>query len=77
MAKLTYWVARHEHDSECYSLIGKTKKSVQEQLANAQLWNPQDYGPIEKRVIEYRDAFDLFDWVTSEGGGRASSGVKA
>jgi len=27
-------------------------------------------------MIEYQDAFDLFDWVTSEGGGRASSGVQ-
>jgi len=74
MAKLIYWVARHEHDSQCYSIIAKTKKGVKEQLEN--IWNPEAYGPIEKRMIEYQDAFDLFDWVTSEGGGRASSGVQ-
>jgi hypothetical protein len=29
-----------------------------------------EYGAIEKRTIHYRDAFDLFDIATSEGGGR-------
>lgn len=79
MPKLTYWVAERLDDSHCYSLIGKTKKSVQQQLddigveqANSP-WKAS-FGPIEKRTIQYKDAFDLFDWCTSEGGGRYYSG---
>jgi hypothetical protein len=73
MAKLTYWIAPLPHDP-VYSLVGKTKKAVQEQLA--QLSDPEEYAPIEKRVLPYKDAFDLFDYLTGEGGGRFA-GYKA
>ena len=65
--KLSYWYARCLNDSECYSVIAKTKKEAQKQVAAK---DHTDFGPVEKRVLEYRDAFDLFDYVTSEGGGR-------
>jgi len=68
MPKLIYWAARMEADSECYSIIAKTKKEAQRKLA--EVWNPEDFGPIEKRIIVYKDAFDFLDIVTSEGGGR-------
>lgn len=79
MPKLTYWVAQRTDDAECYSLIGKTKKAVQQQLDQIEQeqkdspWKAH-FGPIEKKTIHYRDAFDLFDWCTSEGGGRYWSG---
>lgn len=68
MATLTVWVAPRNNDAPCYSLIGKTKKSVLEQLAARR--DQDAFDPIEKRVIHYKDAFDLFDYVTSESGGR-------
>jgi hypothetical protein len=75
MAKLTYWIAPRLDDGICYSLIGKTKKAVQQQLdqiTQEQKGSPwaASFGPIEKRIVKYKDAFDLFDWCTGEGGGR-------
>ena len=67
MANLVYWYAECTTDSEVYSIIGKTKKSVTAQLAER---GESGFGPIERKVLQYRDAFDLFDWTTSEGGGR-------
>jgi hypothetical protein len=66
MAKLTVWIAVRTDDSEAYSLIGKTKKEVVEQLKTAF----GDYEPVVKQEIYYTDAFDLFKWLTGEGGGR-------
>lgn len=71
MPKLTYWVASNIYDSDCYSIIGKTRKSVLEQLARMNL--PERYETPVKKDIYYRDAFHLFEWVTSEGGGRTYS----
>ena len=68
MAKLIYWVAPCQYDDRCYSLVGKTKKDVAERVARE--WNPKGYGPIEKREIYYKDAFDLFEQLTGEGGDR-------
>jgi len=67
MATLTYWIAPLWRDP-AYSIVGKTKKSVLERLA--QFDDTEGFDPVEKRVIEYKDAFDLFDWCTGEGGGR-------
>jgi hypothetical protein len=67
MANLVYWYAECADDSEVYSVIGKTKKAVTAQLAER---GHASFGPIERKVLQYRDAFDLFDWATSEGGGR-------
>lgn len=86
MATLTYWTARCMTDANCYSIIAKTRKEVAAQLAalgyapNKEgeyckvyaegLGEIPEYDAIEKRMIHYRDAFDLFDIVTGEGGGR-------
>lgn len=68
MKKLTYWVAEHLYDnSDVYSIIGKTKKEVMAQLADM---TKSDYAPVVKKELRYRNAFDLFEWVTGEGGGR-------
>ena len=67
MAKLVYWYAECLNDADAYSVIAKTKKAALAELANR---NAERFGEVEKRTITYRDAFDLFDWCTSEGGGR-------
>lgn len=69
MAKLTYWIAPLYNDPT-YSLVGKTKKAVLEQISAMEEQYRSDYEPIEKRVIYYKDAFDLFDYVSGEAGGR-------
>jgi len=66
MAKLVYWIAERTDDHPCYSIIGKTKKSVLEQIKHSF----GEYEPVVKKELYYRDAFDLFDQVTGEGGGR-------
>lgn len=67
MANLVYWYAECTADSEVYSIIGKTKREVTAQLAER---GALGFGPIERKTLQYRDAFDLFDWATSESGGR-------
>lgn len=67
MANLVYWYSQCLDDADAYSIVAKTKKEVKAQLADR---NDSRYGPIERKVLQYRDAFDLFDWATSEGGGR-------
>lgn len=66
MAKLTYWYAECIGDSNCYSIVTKTKREAEALRAKS----PEFWEPVEKRTIHYKDAFDLFDWSTSEGGGR-------
>ena len=69
MAKLMYWIAEDLDDAECYSIIAKTKKEVVRIVASRS--KPERYGAPVKKELFYKDAFDLFDWCTSEGGGRA------
>lgn len=71
MATLTYWVAECTSDAICYSLIGKTRKAVQAQLDSGQ-HDHSTFEPIVKKTFQYKDAFDLFDFITSEGGGRTA-----
>ena len=72
MATLNYWVSECTSDHTCYSIIGKTKKECLAKLLEYQgeNWADKGYEPIVKASIKYKDAFDLFDWVTGEGGGR-------
>jgi hypothetical protein len=69
MPKLTVWIATQNDDAQCYNVIGKTKKSVLEQIAGL----ANRYEAPKKVEIFYNDAFDLFEYVTSEGGGRHTS----
>ena len=68
MANLTVWIAEQHDDADCYNVIGRTRKAVLEQLETRS--NRNRYDAPKKIVIQYKDAFDLFDWLTSEGGGR-------
>ncbi len=70
--KLTVWLAEQNADSQCYNLIGRTRKEVRAQIEKrlAEGESIDTYGEPVKVVIEYADAFDLFDRLTGEGGGR-------
>lgn len=68
MANLTVWIAVQHGDADCYNVIGRTRKSAQEQLDARP--DGKSFDAPRKVVIQYADAFDLFSWVTSEGGGR-------
>jgi ribosomal protein S18 len=68
MAKLTVWIAEQYSDSQCYNIVARTRKAALEQIAE------RDWVKFEqpKKVeIDYKDAFDLFEYVTSEAGGRS------
>lgn len=67
MAKLTYWYAECLDDADCYSIVSKTKK---EAVAKMESYGAHRYAEPVKKVFEYRDAFDLFEYATGEGGGR-------
>lgn len=71
MANLTVWMAVQHDDADCYNLIGRTRKAVLEQLDARP--DSNRYDAPRKVVIQYKDAFDLFDWLTSEAGGRHTS----
>jgi hypothetical protein len=44
---------------------------VQAQLDTGN-WSHATFDPIVKKTIQYKDAFDLFDYLTSEDGGRTA-----
>jgi len=70
MAKLKIWIAKQTEDGTCYNLIGKTKKEVSEKIKfHAHI----KFDTIGRYEVSYKDAFDLFDWATSEAGGRDGS----
>ena len=79
MAKLTFWIAEQHDDSDCYNLVARTRKDL---IAKVRDYTGKDQYPTnahqgrhdapKKVVVEYKDAFDLFDLLTSESGGRHS-----
>jgi hypothetical protein len=62
--KLTYWVATCLDDHRCYSVRGKTKKSVVEQLGS---FDAESFGKPHKVTVEYESAFDLLVQCMQEG----------
>jgi hypothetical protein len=80
MSKLTYWTIQHQTDADCYSPIAKTKNELYKLLLDLDVdledfRKPDGTFQVEKRIITYEGAFDLFDQVTDEGGGRSSAGI--
>ena len=67
MANLTYWYCECKDDADAYSIIAKTKKDAMQQLIER---GAERFEAPVKKTIQYKDAFDLFDWCTGEGGGR-------
>lgn len=69
MAKLTFWIAEQHDDADCYNLVARTRKALLEMVSD----RPDiKYDAPKKIEVFYKDAFDLFDYLTSEGGGRHS-----
>ncbi len=66
MRKFSYWHAQHLTDVPAYNVRAKTKR---EALALKREIGPQEYGPVEKVTVEYRDTFDLIEKCLGEGGG--------
>lgn len=67
MATLTYWYSECLDDGDVYSIAAKTKKEAQAERVER---GAERFGPVTKKTLFYKDAFDLFYWTTSEGGGR-------
>jgi hypothetical protein len=67
MANLTYWYCECKDDADAYSIITKTKK---EALAQREERGTDRFEAPIKKTLFYKDAFDLFNWATGEGGGR-------
>lgn len=57
MRKLIYWLAESVDDAPCYSIVGRTKKSVIEQLATL----TGRFGKPERRELEYEDALTFLN----------------
>lgn len=67
MATLTVWIAEQSDDASAYNIVAPTKKEALRQIS---LHRHMTFEPPVKVVINYRNAFDLFDRATGENGGR-------
>ena len=67
MAKLVYWYAQCLDDADAYSIVARTKKDAKAQMIER---GADRFGELERKEFEYKNAFDLFEYATSEGGGR-------
>jgi hypothetical protein len=73
--KLVYWRIAIKNDSDCYDIIAKTKKEALLKLDQyPDKTQYEDY--ITKNQLLYKDAFDLFEYSTSEAGGRSQIELK-
>lgn len=68
--KLRFWMAEQTEDNACYNPIAKTKKEVEAMIDKNDYIK---YTSIKHIEVDYTSAFDLFDWVTGESGGRNGS----
>ena len=66
--KLTYWYAECRDDHDCYSIRTRTKREATETKASREMHHGQQYGPVVKVVVDYRDGFELMFMCNSEGG---------
>jgi hypothetical protein len=67
--KLTYWTAECIEDSNAYSIRTKTKREAVALKAEYESdEGTVEYGPVNKVVVSYDDAFDLLTECLREGG---------
>ena len=64
--KLTYWYCEHLTDADCYAVREPTLR--QAKRVAAEYYAPGDLAAPVKVIIEYRNAFDLLEQCTGEGG---------
>ena len=72
--KLKFWIIhqKNAYEGNCYNLVAKTRKEV---VDNAKRWEEgADSDTWEDTVyqvqVKYTDAYDLFEFLTSEGRSR-------
>ena len=63
MRKLVVWSAEIKGDSFIYNIIAQTKAECLRRIQE-NTWN--SYEPPKKKVIEYKDVFDLYDQATGD-----------
>lgn len=63
---LTYWIAPHLRDRQCYACRAKTRREVVELVKNSGC--PEDFGEPVKVCVPYHTNFDLVTNLKSEGG---------
>ena len=63
--KLTYWTAEALNEDPSYNIQARTKKAAKAIVAER---GQNNYGPITKVVLEYKDGFDLLDACLTERG---------
>tara|TARA_R110002153_G_scaffold84197_1_gene210997 strand:+ start:47 stop:328 length:282 start_codon:yes stop_codon:yes gene_type:complete len=67
--ELTVWHIAHERDSDCYSIRSKTKKGAVAQYDAMDDKDKRSYASVvEKRVMRYSDAYELYECLQSEMG---------
>lgn len=64
MPKLTVWIAECNDSSHAFDIRATTKKDCVRQLAEVN--NPSAYDAPQKVVLQYDNAFDLFNTVSGE-----------
>lgn len=62
--KLTYWVSECLYDNRAYSIRHKTKRGA---MIEREMVDNDEYGPVKKVTVEYKDAFDLLCQCVDEG----------
>jgi len=73
MMRLTYWIAERYDDSRTYSIRGRRRKDVVEELkafgltAAGGSGDGATFSAVHKVVVEYADAYDLMLQAMSEG----------
>jgi hypothetical protein len=67
MATLTWWYAECLDDADAYSIVAKTKKDA---VAQRNERGADRFAEPVRKTFVYKDAFDLFEYATGEGGGR-------
>ncbi len=63
--KTTYWYAKIETDSDCYSVREKSKKAA---IAQLKQLTHHRFGPLVKVTVEGRSLFEILKEALSEGG---------
>ena len=67
MPKVTIWNIERENDSACYSIREKSKKAAIAKYDEMDDSEKRGYANVvEKQVYQYRDAFQLADYLLGE-----------
>ena len=74
MAKLKYWLAVQNEDSQIFNIIAKTKKECVRLISEGDASFAYE-APVKKEIV-YKDGFDLFKKATIVGRSLYIEGVE-